>query len=152
MTITQKKRKLVPARTYGPTTQTHQVERKFHCLNEQIQLNQKLPRSPQLYGRICPGLPDLRRLQWAPVTTVRPPRRGRPCPVLGMAVARREEWAARERISVQEHTESYSLGEEFLRLAYRLFLDEETAGCFWIRSTECEAFVYLEARLRQLHP
>ena len=42
----------------------------------------------------------------------------------------REEWAARERLSVQEHTESYSLGEEFLRLAYRLFLNEETAGRF----------------------
>ena len=64
----------------------------------------------------------------------------------------REDWAAREWISVQEHTESYSLGEDFLRLAYRLFLDEETAGRIWIRSTECEAFVYLEARLRQLHP
>ena len=44
---------------------------------------------------------------------------------------------------MQEHTESYSLGEEFLRLAYRLFLNEETAGRFWIRSTECEHFTYL---------
>ena len=69
-----------------------------------------------------------------------------------MAVARREEWAARGRISVQEHTESYSLGEEFLCLAYRLFLKEETAGRFWIRSTADEAFVYLKAQLRQLHP
>ena len=64
----------------------------------------------------------------------------------------REEWAAPEWISVQEHTESYSLGEEFLHLAYRLFLNKETAGRFWIRSAADEAFVYLEARLRQLHP
>ena len=64
----------------------------------------------------------------------------------------REEWAARERLSVQEHTESYSLGEEFLRLAYRLFLNEETAGRFWIRSLEREAITYLGVRrLRDIY-
>ena len=63
-------------------------QKRIYRQNAQIQLNQKLPRSPQLYGRICPGLPDLRRLQWASLTTVGPPRRGRFVSVLGMAVAR----------------------------------------------------------------
>ena len=64
----------------------------------------------------------------------------------------RQEVVARYRIFLQEHTEGYSLGEELLRLAYRLFLDEEAAGRHWIRSTADEALVYLEARQRQLHP
>ena len=73
-------------------------------------------------------------------------------PYWGWRWLAREEAAARYRILLREHTEGYSLGEEFLRLAYRLFLDEETAGRYWIQSTADEAFVYLEARRRQLHP
>ena len=64
----------------------------------------------------------------------------------------REEWAARGRVWAQEATEIHSAGEQFLLLAHRLFLNEETAGRFWIGCMESEAFTYLEARLRQLHP
>ena len=73
-------------------------------------------------------------------------------PYWGWRWLAREEAAARYRILLGEHTEGHSLGEEFLRLAYRLFLDEETAGRYWIQSMADEALVYLEARQRQLHP
>ena len=64
----------------------------------------------------------------------------------------REEWAARGRVSAQEATEIHSAGEQFLLLAHRLFLNEETAGRFWIRCLESEAFTYLGAwRLRDIY-
>ena len=63
----------------------HQAKKNY-CPDVQIQLNQKLHRSPQLRGRICPGLPDFRRLQRASLPTVLGGR-GRPVSLLGMAEA-----------------------------------------------------------------
>ena len=76
-------------------------------------------------------------------------------PYWGWRWLAREEAAARYWILLREHTEGHSLGEEFLkelRLAYRLFLDEQTAGRYLIQSMADKALVYLEARRRQLHP
>ena len=73
-------------------------------------------------------------------------------PYWGWRWIAREEAAARYRPLLREHTEGYSQGEAFHRMLYRHFLDEETAGRYWIHSMADEAFDYLEARRRQLHP
>ena len=63
-----------------------------------------------------------------------------------------EEWAASVRLLVQEHSDIQWIGEQLFSLAHRLFLNEETAGRFWIRSLESEAFTYLEVRrLRDIY-
>ena len=66
----------------------------------------------------------------------------------------REETVAHYRILLHENTEVYSQGEAFQGMEYRSFLDEkkETAARYWIESMATEAFVYLDARRRRLHP
>ena len=73
-------------------------------------------------------------------------------PYWGWRWIAREETAARYRILLRENTEGYSQGEAFQRMVYRSFLNEETAAHYWIESTAIEAFGYLDARRRQLHP
>ena len=64
----------------------------------------------------------------------------------------RREWAARVRLSEQEHSDIQWIGEQLLSLAHRLLLNEETAGRFWVRSLESEACFYLRVRrLRAIH-
>ena len=73
-------------------------------------------------------------------------------PYWGWRRIARKEAAARYRILLREHTEGYSQGEAFHRMVYRSFFDEETVGHYWIDSMADEAFAYLDARRRQLHP
>ena len=73
-------------------------------------------------------------------------------PYWGWRWIAREETAARYRILLRENTEGDSQGEVFHQMVYRSFLDEEIAGRYWIESMAVEAFAYLDARRRQLHP
>ena len=73
-------------------------------------------------------------------------------PYWGWRWIAREETVARYRILLSKNTEIYSQGQAFQRMVYRSFLDEETAARYWIRSMATEAFVYLDARRRGLHP
>ena len=73
-------------------------------------------------------------------------------PYWGWRWVAHEEQVARYRILLCESTEIYSEREAVQRMVWRTFLDEEIAAHHWIQSVATEAFVYLDARRRQLHP